>query len=134
MASFVDRAVIRLKAMEREGVLKFPMVAVNDADCKHLFDNRYGTGQSVWDSIMRNTNLIVAGKTIVVGGLMQNNKTEEETKVPLLGDIPLLGWFFKHKTVSNKKTNLLVCRLPKGSIITPVPYNKIPYLPPNLSY
>jgi adenosylhomocysteinase len=60
--------VIRLKAMEREGVLKFPMVAVNDADCKHLFDNRYGTGQSVWDSIMRNTNLIVAAKTVVVVG------------------------------------------------------------------
>lgn len=60
--------VIRLKAMEREGILKFPMVAVNDAQCKHLFDNRYGTGQSVWDSIMRNTNLIIAGKTVVVGG------------------------------------------------------------------
>lgn len=60
--------VIRLKAMEKEGILKFPMVAVNDAQCKHLFDNRYGTGQSVWDSIMRNTNLIVAGKTVVVAG------------------------------------------------------------------
>ncbi|MCI7145206.1 MAG: adenosylhomocysteinase [Clostridiales bacterium] len=60
--------VIRLKAMEREGILKFPMVAVNDADCKHLFDNRYGTGQSVWDSIMRNTNLIVASKTVVTVG------------------------------------------------------------------
>lgn len=60
--------IIRLKAMEKEGVLKFPMVAVNDADCKHLFDNRYGTGQSVWDSIMRNTNLIVASKTVVVAG------------------------------------------------------------------
>ena len=60
--------VIRLKAMEKEGILKFPMVAVNDADCKHLFDNRYGTGQSVWDSIMRNTNLIVAAKTVVVVG------------------------------------------------------------------
>jgi len=60
--------VIRLKAMEREGVLKFPMVAVNDADCKHLFDNRYGTGQSTWDSIMRNTNLIIAAKTVVVVG------------------------------------------------------------------
>lgn len=60
--------VIRLKAMEREGILKFPMVAVNDAKCKHLFDNRYGTGQSVWDSIMRNTNLIVASKTVVVIG------------------------------------------------------------------
>lgn len=60
--------VIRLKAMEREGILKFPMVAVNDAQCKHLFDNRYGTGQSVWDSIMRNTNLIIASKTVVVAG------------------------------------------------------------------
>lgn len=60
--------VIRLKAMEKAGVLKFPMVAVNDADCKHLFDNRYGTGQSTWDSIMRNTNLIVAAKTVVVVG------------------------------------------------------------------
>lgn len=60
--------VIRLKAMERQGVLKFPMVAVNDAKCKHLFDNRYGTGQSVWTAIMANTNLIVAGKTVVVAG------------------------------------------------------------------
>lgn len=60
--------IIRLRAMEKEGALKFPMVAVNDADCKHLFDNRYGTGQSVWDSIMRNTNLIIAGKTVVVAG------------------------------------------------------------------
>lgn len=60
--------VIRLKAMEKEGILKFPMVAVNDAQCKQLFDNRYGTGQSVWDSIMRNTNLIVASKTVVVVG------------------------------------------------------------------
>jgi adenosylhomocysteinase len=60
--------ILRLRSMERQGVLKFPMVAVNDADCKHLFDNRYGTGQSVWDSIMRNTNLIIAGKTVVVGG------------------------------------------------------------------
>lgn len=60
--------IIRLRAMEKEGALKIPMVAVNDADCKHLFDNRYGTGQSVWDSIMRNTNLIVAGKTVVVAG------------------------------------------------------------------
>ncbi len=60
--------VIRLKAMERDSILKFPMVAVNDARCKHLFDNRYGTGQSVWDSIMRNTNLIVASKTVVVVG------------------------------------------------------------------
>ncbi|MDR1028781.1 MAG: adenosylhomocysteinase [Clostridiales Family XIII bacterium] len=60
--------IIRLKAMEREGKLRFPMVAVNDAKCKHLFDNRYGTGQSVWDSILRNTNLIIASKTVVVAG------------------------------------------------------------------
>ncbi len=60
--------VIRLKAMDEQGILKFPMVAVNDADCKHLFDNRYGTGQSVWTAIMANTNLIVAGKTAVVAG------------------------------------------------------------------
>jgi len=59
--------VIRLKAMEKDGALKVPMVAVNDAKCKHMFDNRYGTGQSVWDSIMRNTNLIIAGKEVVVG-------------------------------------------------------------------
>jgi adenosylhomocysteinase len=60
--------VIRLRAMEKDGALKIPMVAVNDAQCKHLFDNRYGTGQSVWDSIMRNTNLIIAAKRVVVGG------------------------------------------------------------------
>ncbi|MBR4411047.1 MAG: adenosylhomocysteinase [Firmicutes bacterium] len=60
--------VIRLKAMEREGALNFPMVAVNDADCKHLFDNRYGTGQSTMDALMRSTNLIIAAKTVVVIG------------------------------------------------------------------
>ena len=60
--------ILRLKAMERDGTLKFPMVAVNDAYCKHLFDNRYGTGQSVWDGINRTTNLVVAGKTVVVNG------------------------------------------------------------------
>ncbi len=60
--------VIRLKAMERQGVLKFPMVAVNDAKCKHLFDNRYGTGQSVMDSVMHNTNLVIASKKVVVAG------------------------------------------------------------------
>ena len=49
----------RLKAMDRAGELRFPMVMVNEADCKHMFDNRYGTGQSVWDGIMRTTNLIV---------------------------------------------------------------------------
>lgn len=60
--------IIRLHAMAKEGVLEFPMVLVNDADCKHLFDNRYGTGQSVWDGINRTTNLIVAGKKVVVAG------------------------------------------------------------------
>lgn len=58
----------RLKAMAGEGVLPFPMLAVNDAQSKHLFDNRYGTGQSVWDAILRTTNLIVAGKSVVVSG------------------------------------------------------------------
>ncbi|GJM81337.1 hypothetical protein HMSSN139_38330 [Paenibacillus sp. HMSSN-139] len=56
--------ILRLKAMDKEGQLKFPMVAVNDAYCKYLFDNRYGTGQSVWDGINRTTNLVVAGKPL----------------------------------------------------------------------
>ncbi len=58
----------RMRAMHREGILKFPVLAVNDARCKYLFDNRYGTGQSVWDGIMRTTNLVVAGKQVVVVG------------------------------------------------------------------
>ncbi len=58
----------RLAAMEQDGELKFPMIAVNNADCKHLFDNRYGTGQSVFDGIDGTTNLIVAGKQVVVAG------------------------------------------------------------------
>ena len=58
----------RLQAMEKDGTLRFPMFSVNDAQCKHLFDNRYGTGQSVFDGIDRTTNLIVAGKTVVVAG------------------------------------------------------------------
>jgi adenosylhomocysteinase len=60
--------ILRLKAMAAEGTLKFPMIAVNDAYCKYLFDNRYGTGQSAWDGIMRTTNLLVAGKTAVIVG------------------------------------------------------------------
>lgn len=60
--------IIRLIARDKQGELKFPMVLVNNADCKHLFDNRYGTGQSVWDGINRTTNLIVAGKNVVVAG------------------------------------------------------------------
>ena len=60
--------VRRLRAMATRGELTFPMVAVNDAYAKHLFDNRYGTGQSTWDGIMRTTNLVVAGKTVVVAG------------------------------------------------------------------
>ncbi|MDD2573125.1 MAG: adenosylhomocysteinase [Bacillota bacterium] len=60
--------VLRLRAMEEKGDLKVPMLAVNNAYCKHLFDNRYGTGQSVWDGIMRTTNLQINGKTVVVAG------------------------------------------------------------------
>ena len=60
--------IIRLKAMDKAGELKFPMILVNNAQCKHFFDNRYGTGQSVWDGINRTTNLIVAGKKVVVAG------------------------------------------------------------------
>ncbi len=60
--------VHRLKALSNNGQLAFPMIAVNDAYCKYLFDNRYGTGQSSWDGIMRATNLSIAGKTVVVAG------------------------------------------------------------------
>ena len=60
--------VIRLRSRAAAGKLNFPMFSINDADCKHLFDNRYGTGQSVWDGIMRTTNLNVAGSTVVVAG------------------------------------------------------------------
>ncbi|MEK7572192.1 MAG: adenosylhomocysteinase [Patescibacteria group bacterium] len=60
--------VIRLQAMEKEGALKLPVIAVNDSDTKHLFDNRYGTGQSTIDGILRATNILIAGKTFVVGG------------------------------------------------------------------
>ena len=60
--------IMRLVNLNRAGQLKFPMMLVNNADSKHLFDNRYGTGQSVWDGINRTTNLIVAGKTVVVAG------------------------------------------------------------------
>ncbi len=60
--------VIRLKAMEKDGVLKFPVIAVNDALTKHMFDNRYGTGQSTLDGIVRATNVLLAGKTFVVAG------------------------------------------------------------------
>lgn len=60
--------VIRLKALAEQGKLKFPMIAANDAYCKYLFDNRYGTGQSTWDGIMRTTNLVIAGKTVVIAG------------------------------------------------------------------
>lgn len=60
--------VLRLRSLAKQGQLKFPMIAVNDAYCKYLFDNRYGTGESVWSGIMRTTNLITAGKTVVVAG------------------------------------------------------------------
>ncbi|MEM4934501.1 MAG: adenosylhomocysteinase, partial [Thermoplasmata archaeon] len=60
--------VLRLKMMEKQGVLKFPMFDVNDADMKHLFDNRYGTGQSTIDGIMNATNILIAGKNVIVAG------------------------------------------------------------------
>jgi len=60
--------VIRLRAMARDGALRFPMVAVNDTDTKHMFDNRYGTGQSTLDALFRATNTLLAGKTLVVAG------------------------------------------------------------------
>ena len=60
--------VIRLRAMAKDGALKFPILAVNDADTKHLFDNRYGTGQSTLDGVIRATNVLLAGKTVVVAG------------------------------------------------------------------
>ncbi len=60
--------VIRLRSMAKEGVLKFPIIAVNDADTKHLFDNRYGTGQSTVDGIIRATNVLLAGMNVVVAG------------------------------------------------------------------
>ena len=60
--------VLRLRAMDKAGKLEIPVIPVNDAECKYLFDNRYGTGQSVWDGIMRTTNLIIAGKRVVIAG------------------------------------------------------------------
>ncbi len=60
--------IVRLKAMENDGALKFPAIAVNDSQTKHLFDNRYGTGQSTLDGIVRATNMLIAGKTVVVVG------------------------------------------------------------------
>lgn len=60
--------VVRLRAMEKEGVLRYPIIAVNDALTKHMFDNRYGTGQSTLDGVIRATNVLFAGKTVVVAG------------------------------------------------------------------
>ena len=60
--------VVRLHGLEEKGKLQFPMIAVNDCQCKYLFDNRYGTGQSTWDGVMRTTNLTIVGKTVVVAG------------------------------------------------------------------
>ena len=60
--------ILRLRAMDRDGALRFPMMMVNNAQCKFLFDNRYGTGQSVWNAINKTTNLIAAGKKVVVAG------------------------------------------------------------------
>lgn len=60
--------VVRLRAMYKDGVLQFPAINVNDAETKHFFDNRYGTGQSTFDGILRATNILLAGKTLVVAG------------------------------------------------------------------
>ncbi|HMA58972.1 MAG TPA: adenosylhomocysteinase [Halanaerobiales bacterium] len=60
--------IIRLRSLDNNNLLKFPMMSVNDAQAKYLFDNRYGTGQSVWDGIMRTTNMVVAGKDVVIAG------------------------------------------------------------------
>ena len=60
--------VIRLRAMAKDGTLKYPVIAVNDAETKHFFDNRYGTGQSTIDGIIRATNLLIAGLKVVVAG------------------------------------------------------------------
>src|SRR5213075_3445365 len=60
--------VIRLRAMAKDGTLKYPVIAVNDAQTKHFFDNRYGTGQSTLDGVIRATNVLLAGRTLVVAG------------------------------------------------------------------
>lgn len=60
--------IMRLHKREKDGTLPFPMMNINDACCKHFYDNKYGTGQSVWDAIMHTTNILVAGKTVVVAG------------------------------------------------------------------
>lgn len=60
--------VHRLRQMQKQGKIEIPIIPVNDAECKYLFDNRYGTGQSAWDGIMRTTNLIIAGKNVVIAG------------------------------------------------------------------
>src|SRR5262249_11259982 len=60
--------VIRLRAMAKDGVLRYPIVAVNDADTKHMFDNRYGTGQSTMDGVIRCTNMLIAGAKFVIAG------------------------------------------------------------------
>ncbi|MCA9966792.1 MAG: adenosylhomocysteinase, partial [Anaerolineales bacterium] len=60
--------IVRLRAMAKDGALEFPMMAVNDALTKHMFDNRYGTGQSTMDGVIRATNYLIAGKVVVVGG------------------------------------------------------------------
>ncbi len=60
--------VVRLRAMEADGSLKFPVIAVNDADTKHLFDNRYGTGQSTLDGVIRATDLLLAGQKVIIAG------------------------------------------------------------------
>ena len=80
--------VHRLRALANEGKLEFPMIAANDAYCKYLFDNRYGTGQSTWDGIMRTTNVVIAGKNVVIalgtnGPIAGYEKYEVQTRALL---------------------------------------------------
>ena len=79
--------VIRLKQMTKDGALKFPMIAVNDTDTKHMFDNRYGTGQSTMDAVFRATNSLVAGKVVVVAGFGYCGKGVAERAKGLGADV-----------------------------------------------
>jgi adenosylhomocysteinase len=70
--------VTRLRAMEKDGVLQFPVIAVNDAATKHFFDNRYGTGQSTIDGIIRATNVLIAGRKVVVAGHTDSGRSRRD--------------------------------------------------------
>ena len=102
--------VIRLRAMAAEGALKLPVIAVNDADTKHLFDNRYGTGQSTLDGLIRATNILLAGKTFVLTGTLSRPRSEVKAQLEALG-ARVAG------SVS-KKTDYLVAGEEAGSKLT----------------